>query len=470
MSFLKNALTDFDIEPSAYSGIDEPVKNSDLPRDIETVVVGGGLAGLSCAIELAQASHEVLVLEAKAIGGAPSGRSGGQLWPGYEKSFSDMTEEFGADTALRVWKMTHDALRKVHQIVSLRDDNCDFRKGVLLAAKTQAQSEWAKNEVNVMTQAGLDFVTFLNGDDIRNSYVNTHYYLNGMLFEGAQDGAQYGHLNPLKYTQTMAMLAEQKGAKLIQNNPVIGFSIRNDGRYVLSTPKGEVTAKNVVMATGVDILRPKGLKYSLQPNTHVSVGTVILATEAIPEALAREMVIGDVCFCDAADAAMNYGRLIEVPDRQGYYRLTLGGADALGQAQTALDIIAIEREMRTMFPQLDREGVKIEKIWGGSCDLTRSGLPYIINPRAGFYAIGGFSGQGMVNTTLYGGAAAQTILGERGMFEILNQINPKFYVSSDALAGWMNGMLAWGQAAVTLLPMALQAKKEERAQVRLRKK
>lgn len=462
MSFLKNALTDFNKEPSAYSGIGEPIKNTDLPRDVETVIVGGGLAGLSCAIELAQNGREVVVLEARSVGDGASGRSGGQLWPGYNKSFSEMVDGFGTDTALRVWKMTHEALRKVHQRLALRADKCDFRKGVLLTSKTQGQADWIESEAKTLMKAGLDFVTFLSGDEIRKSYVNTHYYLNGMLFEGDEDGAQYGHLNPLKYTQSMAMLAVQKGVKLIAQNPVTGFSVRDDGRYVLSTPKGEVSAKNVVMATGVDLSRPKGMKYVTLPNTHVSVGTVILATEAMPEKLAREMVIGQACFCDAADAAMNYGRLIEELDRQGYYRLTLGGADALGQAQTAFDILNIEREMRKMFPLLDREGVRIEKIWGGSCDLTRSGLPYIINPRDGFYAIGGFSGQGMVNSTLYGEAVAQVIMGDARKFEILKQMNPKFYASSDALAGWMNGILAWGQAAVTLLPMALRAKVEGR--------
>lgn len=456
MSFLKNALTDFDKEPSAYSGIEESIKNSDLPRDIETVVIGGGLSGLSCAVELAQGGREVLVLDAKVIGDSPSGRSGGQLWPGYEKSFSEMTEEFGADVALKAWRLTHDALRKVHQRISLRDDKCDFRKGVLLASKTHSQSEWVAGEAEAMAKAGLDFVTFLSGDEIRKSYVNTPYYLNGMLFEGREDGAQYGHLNPLKYVQSMAMLAVQKGVKLIAQNSVTGFRIRDDGRYVFITPKGEVTAKNVVMATGVDLSRPKEMKYVTLPNTHVSVGTVILATEEIPEALAREMVIGQACFCDAADAAMNYGRLIEVEGKKGFYRLTLGGADALGQAQTAFDIISVEREMRAMFPQLDREGIKIEKIWGGSCDLTRTGLPYIINPHAGFYAIGGFSGQGMVNATLYGDAAAQAILGDSDKFEKLQKMNPKFYASSDVLAGWMNGILAWGQAAVTLLPTIIK--------------
>jgi hypothetical protein len=141
----------------------------------------------------------------------------------------------------------------------------------------------------------------------------------------------------------------------------------------------------------------------------------------------------------------------------------LGGADALGQAQTAFDIRAIEKEMHTMWPQLKHERVKIEKIWGGNCDLTTSGMPYIIEPREGFYAIGGFSGQGMVNTTLYGGAVAEKIMGQGEKFEALKLLNPEFYPSKSGGIEWLNGMIAWAKAAQVLIPIAIKAKREERA-------
>ncbi len=79
--------------------------------------------------------------------------------------------------------------------------------------------------------------------------------------------------------------------------------------------------------------------------------------------------------------------------------------------------------------------------------------------------MGGFSGQGMVNTTLYGGAVAEKILGKDEKFETLQHLNPEFYSSKPGLANWMNRALAWGHAAKELIPTAIEAKREEKAEL-----
>ena len=472
MSLLKNIFTDFNKVKPVYDDSKFKISNSALPKEIETVVIGGGLAGLSTALDLASNKRSVVVLDAKNIGDGPSGRSGGQLWPGFEESYSDLKEGHGENYAKNVMNMVHESLKVVHSRAATDPTNCDFKPGVLLVGKTGPQAEWIEEECQALKEAGFDWVSYVDSDELKKDHVNSNgYYLNGMLFKGDQEGQQYGHLNPKKLTMAVAKLAQDAGAGIVENNPVKGLKILEDGRYEVSTPQGKIIARNVVMATGADTIRPKGVDYDLLPSTHVPVQTVILSTEPIPEKLARKMVPGDACFCDAADAAMNYGRLIEVErpanaKEQGrYYRLTLGGADALGQAQTAFDIMAIEKEMHAMWPQLKEHGVKIDKIHGGNCDLSTSAMPYIIEPKKGFYAVGGFSGQGMVNTTLYGGAVAEKILGKDEKFETLQHLNPEFYSSKPGLANWMNRALAWGHAAKELIPTAIEAKREEKAEL-----
>ncbi len=374
MSLLKNIFTDFNKVKPVYDDSKFKISNSALPKEIETVVIGGGLAGLSTGLDLASNKRSVVVLDAKNIGDGPSGRSGGQLWPGFEESYSDLKEGHGENYAKNVMNMVHESLKVVHSRAATDPTNCDFKPGVLLVGKTGPQAEWIEEECQALKEAGFDWVSYVDSDELKKDHVNSNgYYLNGMLFKGDQEGQQYGHLNPKKLTMAVAKLAQDAGAGIVENNPVKGLKILEDGRYEVSTPQGKIIARNVVMATGADTIRPKGVDYDLLPSTHVPVQTVILSTEPIPEKLARKMVPGDACFCDAADAAMNYGRLIEVErpanaKEQGrYYRLTLGGADALGQAQTAFDIMAIEKEMHAMWPQLKEHGVKIDKIHGGNC-------------------------------------------------------------------------------------------------------
>jgi gamma-glutamylputrescine oxidase len=459
-NFWKLMTTDFHKEKPVYGGVESPAQNSAIPNEIETVVVGGGLLGLSTALELAEAGRKVVVLEARKIADGPSGISGGQLWPGYEGTLEEMKEKFGDNLAKSAWQLTHETLKKVFNRVSTRPDHCDFRPGVLLASKTGPQADWIKKEIKAFQDSGFDFATYVTAEEIQKHHVNTGLYLNGILFKG-EEGQQYGHLNPRKYTQTVAQLAQGKGVTIAENTSVDGITALKGGGYLVATSHGDVKTKNVVLAGGVDFMRPKGIDYDVIPRTNVSVQTIIMATEAIPEKLAREMVPGDACFCDASDSAMNYGRLLPEHDRPGYYRLTFGGADGLGQAQVAFDIPKIEKEMRSMFPQLDREGIKVVKIWSGNCDLSRSGLPVIINPCEGIYHASGFSGQGMINTALYGSAIADRILGKNtGKFEILEQLNPENYSRYK--------ILAWLQAALKLLPNAYTEYKEERAERPLR--
>ncbi len=367
-----------------------------------------------------------------------------------------MRETFGDNLAISAWHLTDETLKKVFNRAAMRPDKCDFSPGVLLTAKTLPQAEWIEEEIKQFEEAGFKFASYIPKDRIKD-YVNTDLYLNGILFKGDEEGRQYGHLNPLKYTQTVAKLAHDVGAELFEHAPVKGVEALEEGGYLVTTPEGAVKAKNVVLATGVNFMRPKGIDYDVVPRTNVPVQTVILATEPIPGKLAREMVPGDACFCDASDAAMNYGRLIPEPDKPGYFRLTFGGADSLAQIQTALAVKGIEKEMREMFPQLDREGIKVEKVWGGNCDLSKTALPVLINPLPGIYHASGFSGQGMVNTALYGSAIADKILGkDTGKFETLQQLNSDSYSA--------NKILAWVQAARTLFPVAVEARKEQKAE------
>jgi len=130
--------TGFNTAPTVYGHVQATSQQAPSLEKYDSVVIGGGLAGLSTAIELAEKGQKVLVLEAKKIGDGASGRNGGQLWPGFEGDLSSMQEEHGDNHANSAWALVNDGLRTVHSRLESHPTKCDFKPGVLLAAITRS--------------------------------------------------------------------------------------------------------------------------------------------------------------------------------------------------------------------------------------------------------------------------------------------------------------------------------------------
>ena len=78
-------------------------------RDCDVAIVGGGLAGLSAAIELALRGHEVTLVEAHEVGFGASGRNGGQAIHGLACDVEVIEAQLGAQAARQVWAMSIEA-------------------------------------------------------------------------------------------------------------------------------------------------------------------------------------------------------------------------------------------------------------------------------------------------------------------------------------------------------------------------
>src|SRR6202046_3691159 len=72
----------------------------------DVCVIGGGIAGTSTALHLAERGFDVVLLEAQQIGWGASGRSGGQVLPGIAASQDKLEKLIGTADARRVWDVS----------------------------------------------------------------------------------------------------------------------------------------------------------------------------------------------------------------------------------------------------------------------------------------------------------------------------------------------------------------------------
>lgn len=72
----------------------------------DVLVVGGGFAGLSAALELVQRGLSVVLPEADRIGAGASGRNGGQAIVGYASGQGPFENQLGGTDAQRAWDLS----------------------------------------------------------------------------------------------------------------------------------------------------------------------------------------------------------------------------------------------------------------------------------------------------------------------------------------------------------------------------
>src|ERR1700734_3154198 len=81
-----------------------PLLSTDL--DVDVCVIGGGLAGLTTARELARRGWSVALLEARRIAWNASGRNCGFVLPGFGAAIDRIVERVGLDHARELWALS----------------------------------------------------------------------------------------------------------------------------------------------------------------------------------------------------------------------------------------------------------------------------------------------------------------------------------------------------------------------------
>lgn len=74
--------------------------------DVETCVIGGGLAGLATALDLAERGRSVVLLESHRVGWGASGRNGGFMSSGYAAGVEALVDKVGLQQAREMYALS----------------------------------------------------------------------------------------------------------------------------------------------------------------------------------------------------------------------------------------------------------------------------------------------------------------------------------------------------------------------------
>ncbi|KPA99554.1 NAD(P)/FAD-dependent oxidoreductase [Pseudomonas asplenii] len=376
--------------------------NTDYPALTESVetdvcIIGAGYTGLSTALFLLEHGFRVTVLEAARVGFGASGRNGGQIVNSYSRDIDVIERQTGARQAQLLGEMAFEGGRIIRERVARYGIDCDLKDGGVFAAITPKQLAHLESQKKLWERYGHTQLELMDERRIRE-VVGTDRYVGGMLDMSG------GHIHPLNLALGEAAAVASLGGAIHEQSPAT--RIERGEHPVVHTPKGQVRAKFVVVAGNAYL---GGLVPELAAKS-MPCGTQVLATEPLPEDLARSLLPQDYCVEDC-NYLLDYFRL--TADR----RLIYGGGVVYG-ARDPADIEAIIRpKMLKTFPQL--KNVKIDFTWTGNFLLTLSRLPQVGRLGDNIYYSQGCSGHGVTYTHLAGKVLAEALRSQAERFDAL---------------------------------------------------
>lgn len=337
-----------------------PPLDGDVTADV--AVVGAGVAGVATAYFLASAGAKVVVLEARGVAEAASGRNAGFLLAGVAENFVAAAHRYGEQRALRIWHFTKHTQALVRALVAEHGIDCELRwNGSDQIPGDDAEWREIEGSARRLSSEGV-----------------------AVSVDPAARIAMYpddGELHPVRWVRGLAAAAVSKGARIHEATRVDALAPGE-----LRTATGIVRAAAVVLCT----------------NAY----TAHLTTSRVRPVRGQMLATAPTAQVFARPAYANRGYQYWRQTRDG--RVLVGGwrdtavDEEIGEEERTTDVIQKKLEA---FLRERRITAAITHRWAGTMGFSHDALPYIGAIAPGQFVCGGFTGHGMA----FGPASAELV-------------------------------------------------------------
>ncbi len=350
--------------------------------DVDVVIVGGGITGLTAAIRAKASGKRVALLEARDIGHGTTGGTSAHLTEAVDTRYHTLEKDFGREGARLVASASKEAIATIEQLARVHAPDADFERlpGYLYSERESDLGE-LHEEWEAATRAGLQ-VTLERSSPLP-------FPVSAALRFGAQAA-----FHPFRYVRGLARAVDGQGSVVHERTRAL--EIHEEERCRVITAHGVVTADAVIVATHV-------------PLDRIFLHTKIGHYQSYVVAVEAERMPPRALYWDTDDP-YHYTRLVTDETEGNRSLLIIGGEDHRTGAESDT-----EARYSALLAYADAKfGVKrVARRWSAQLMEPIDGLPYIGHDAASsrVFVATGYSGNGLTFGTVAGILLAELVAG-----------------------------------------------------------
>lgn len=214
-----------------------PALEGDIEADV--AVVGGGIAGLTAALELKRRGFTVVLIEAARVGTGVTGNTTGKVTSLHRLAYTEIAAAHGLDAARLYGEANEAAIAHIAATVQAEGIDCGFRR--------VANYTWAGGEDALARVRGeADLARELGLPASYTTEVPLPFPARGAIRFDRQ-----AQLHAVRYLQGLARALDGDRGTVFEQSPVRG--IRDGMPALVETSGGRIRARDVVVATNLPI-------------------------------------------------------------------------------------------------------------------------------------------------------------------------------------------------------------------------
>jgi glycine/D-amino acid oxidase-like deaminating enzyme len=416
------------MEPSWIGEFPTSLKFQKLNEDMnaDTVIIGGGIAGMTTAYLLSMSGNKVVLLEDGYIGSGETGRTTAHITHALDDRYYNLLDKHGPKRARLAAESHTAAIDFIERVVDTEEIRCDFERldGFLFLDPTDSRRS-LEQELKALRTVGITNAKLIEESPLTDTDIGPCIRF--------PNQAQF---QPMVYLQGLSLAMTSKfGAKIFTEthaDEVKPVGSGGDDNIKVKTQNGStISAENVVLATNAPIVDKKSKIYDKQQPMRTYAIAIKVPRGAIPKALYWDT--GNQNSKENVNP-YHYVRTQKIPNDDSNELIIVGGEDhKVGEIDKLVSEFSHFDNLSSWMAEKFSIKGTIAYDWSGQVLEPLDGLAFIgRNPgkEENIYIATGDSGNGITHGTVAGVIISDLIL--KGKNQWANVYDPSRKIRTKA--------------------------------------